>query len=82
MLELATALGLGGVIGAIAAVLYQGARLPESFRLFTSALETCLAGRDDESCANVRRRFDELQKDVGLFLAAVDKARRLLRIRT
>lgn len=81
MFELAAALGVGGIVGAVGALFIQASSLPDSLERLLQAVETCLAGRSDESVQNVRRRIDEFRSDFGLTMKAIDSVRRVLRIR-
>ncbi|MFQ3669133.1 MAG: hypothetical protein SNJ61_09635 [Fimbriimonadaceae bacterium] len=78
---LVVGLGVGGVAGAVAAVVSAGGRLARSFGVFRESFEDYIEGRPDAASQRVRADFDDLTGSVDGVVEAATRLRRALRLR-
>jgi hypothetical protein len=76
---LATTLGIGGAVGAVAALVVAGRNVFEAFDRFKAAFHTQLDGKSDASSVALRNSFSELEADIGSLNGAFSKVGRAFR---
>lgn len=78
---LSIALGLGGAVGAIAALVATGGRVFTAFEAFRKQFNDSLAGRNDPASTQLRQAFEDLERDLAQLQSAFSAVMRALRRR-
>lgn len=78
---LVVGLGVGGVAGAVAAVLAAGGRLAHSFGVFRESFDDYIEGRLDAASQRLHADFNDLTASVDGVIEAATRLRRALRLR-
>lgn len=77
--ELALALGLGGAVGAAAAVSVAGSRLLSSFKTLSAVMRPYLASRSDPGSETAREAFEEFADRMAAMEASLGRLGRALK---
>jgi hypothetical protein len=81
-LELAAAFlaaGMGGVVGAISAVLLAGANATATYEAFSADFKTYMGGRNDPASQALADSFGDMEAGIGVLLGALGKLKRAFR---
>ncbi len=81
-LELAAVLltaGVGGVVGAVSAVLLAGANATASYEAFSAEFKSYMAGRNDPASLDLAESFQGLEMGIGGLVGALGKLKRAFR---
>lgn len=74
-------LGIGGVVGAVAAAILASSKLREDFRIFEKVFEAYMIGKEDPASRELSARFDTLQQDVVAASSAFERLKRAFKRR-
>ncbi|HRF61140.1 MAG TPA: hypothetical protein PLH94_14650 [Fimbriimonadaceae bacterium] len=77
--SLLVGIGVGGALGAVAALVLAGSRLAESATTFSAQLRDYLRGRSDPDSRALAEAFEDLDARLQTLLATLQRVRRALR---
>jgi hypothetical protein len=83
-LELAAVLltaGVGGILGAVSAVLLAGANATASYEAFAADFKSYMAGRSDPASQDLSESFQGLEIGIGGLIGALGKLKKAFRRR-
>lgn len=72
-------IGVGGAVGAIAALVLAGSRLAESANAFAVQLRAYLRGRSDPDSRALAEAFEDLDRRLQTLMATLQRVRRSFR---
>jgi hypothetical protein len=78
---LLVALGVGGLVGAVAAAITASSRLSSDFQTFRSVFRAYMIGKEDPASKELAARFETLNNDVASASSAFDRVKRALKRR-
>lgn len=79
--SLLVALGVGGIVGALAALATSAGRLNESFKLFKSRFQSYFVGKTDEPSLALLDSFEQLSENIDATSSAFEKLKRAFKRR-
>lgn len=74
-------LGIGGLVGAIAAAALSATRLKEAFDSFQASFRAYFASRNDAESARLVEKFERLSTEVAGAQTAIERLKRALKRR-
>ncbi len=77
--SLLVALGVGGIVGALAAVASSAGKLRDSFRNFKGRFQSYFVGKTDEPSMALVNAFEQLSESIDETSGAFEKLKRAFR---